>query len=135
MITEEDKNRCRSHLGYLEVQDSQTFVMGVPAGVQTQFMIEGAFARILPSAERGMRKLLDRLDRVLEIIEESEENEQADAIGDIRLKDKAFLKLIRRYQWWQGMLANLLGVPPNPYDQRFVSWTGTGSGINVPVRH
>lgn len=122
-------------MGYLQVQDSQTFVLGVPAGVQTQFMLEGAFGRILPSAEKDLRGLLDRLDRVLERLEESEENEEVDSIGDIHLKDKAFQKLVARYRWWQGMVANLLGVMPNPYDQRFASWGGGGSGINVPVRH
>jgi hypothetical protein len=122
-------------MGYLEVMNSQTFVLGVPAAVQTQFMIEGAFSRILPSAEAGFRRLLDRLDGVLEKIEDSEENEVADAIGDIKLKDKAFVRLVARYRWWQGMLANLLGVQPNPYDQRFMSWSGGGSGLNVPVKH
>jgi hypothetical protein len=136
VITEEGKQRARIHMGYQSVQSSQTFVMGVPAGVQTQFMIEGAWARILPQAEADFYKLLDRMDRTLERIEESEENEEADAIGDIRLKDKAFVKLVKRYLWWQGMLANLLGVMPNPFDQRFVSWGGnSGGGVNLPVRH
>lgn len=132
MLTEEEKDKTRHHLGYLAVMDSQTFVLGVPAGVQTQFMVEGAFNRILPSAETRFRQLLRRLDGVEEQIERDMENVAVDEIGNIKLRKDEFKELIRRYQWWRNALANLMGIQPNPYDQRFSSWNG-GSGINVPV--
>jgi hypothetical protein len=132
VISEEDKNRVRLHMGYLAVQSSQTFVMGIPAGVQTQFVLEGAWARVLPSAEATLVRILDSLDRQLERIDSSDENDEVLEIGSIKLDPKAFQKLLRRYRWWQGMLANLLGVPPNQYDMRFGGYGG-GSGINVPV--
>jgi hypothetical protein len=131
VISEEDKQRARIHTGYLSVQSSQTFVMGVPAAVQTQFVIEGAWARILPSAEASVVKILDTLDRLLEKIEDSAEDDEVLEIGSIKLDPKAFQKLLRRYWWWQGMLCNLLGVPPNAYDMRKSTWGG--SSINVPV--
>ena len=134
MLTEEDRNRVRHHLGYGEVQSSQTFVLGVPAGVQTQFMVEGAFARILPSAEAGLRKLLDKMDRVEERIEESTEDVEVEAVGNIKINDKAFQRLVTRYLWWQRSVANLFQVTPNPYDQRFAGYNG-GGGINVSVSH
>lgn len=131
MLTEEDKNRCRHHLGYLAVQASQTFVLGVPAGVQTQFMVEGAFNRVLPSAEAGFRRLLDKLDRVEERIEESTEDVEVESVGNIKINDKALQRLLARYQYWRAAVANMLGVIPNPYDQRFGSLLA--GGINVPV--
>jgi hypothetical protein len=130
MLTEADKNRARHHAGYGQVQAAQTFVMGVPAGVQTQFMIEGALNRIMPSAERGFRTLLDRLDRIECRIEESTEDVEVESLGDIKINAKAFVRLVERYRYWQGALCNLMQVPPNPYDMR---WTSAGGGINVPV--
>ena len=41
-ITEDERARGRHHLGYMQVQEASTFVLGVPSGVQTAFMIEGA---------------------------------------------------------------------------------------------
>lgn len=137
MLTEEDKNRCRSHLGYGQVMASQTFVQGVPAGVQTQFVIEGAMTRLLPSAEQMLRKWLDRLDSVEERIDDSTEDVLANKIGNIELNDKALQRLVDRYRYWQGKVCNLLQVQPNPYDQRpylGMGW-GAGSGVNVPVQH
>jgi hypothetical protein len=39
---------------------------------------------------------------------------------------------VQRYQYWQGELANMLQVPPNPFDQRFRGYGG-GAGINISV--
>ena len=129
MLNDEVKNRCRLHMGNVMVQSSQTFVMGVPAGIQTQFVLEGSFDRLLPSAIPFLLRVLDNLDRILGRIMEVSENDEALEIGDIKLDPKAFQKLLRNYKFWQGTLANILGVPPNPYDQR-----ESGGGINVPVR-
>lgn len=120
-------------MGYGQVMDSQSFVMGVPAGVQTAFMIEGSFNRILPSAELRMRRILDRLDKVEELIDDTTEDVTVEAVGNIKINDKAFQRQVARYMWHLGALANLLQVPPNPYDQRFVSWGGGGGGLNVAV--
>lgn len=132
MIPEYDKVRCRGHMGYGGVQQASTFVLGIPAGVQTAFMIEGAWERILPSMEAEFCKLLDKLDRVECQIEENMEDLAVEKIGEITVNLKEFEHLMTRYRYWQGKLANLLQVPPNPFDQRFEAWGGGGS-MNVHV--
>jgi hypothetical protein len=131
-VTEHDRNRARKHLGYGQVQAAATFVLGVPAAVETAFMIEGAFDRILPSAESFFREVLDKLDETGRQIFESQSSIEAKKIGNIEINDKMFEQLVQRYQYWQGELANMLQVPPNPFDQRFRGYGG-GAGINISV--
>jgi hypothetical protein len=135
MISEHNKNRARKHMGYGAVQQSATFQLGVPAGVQTAFMIEGAWARILPSAEDEFVRILNRLDTTEEQIFEDTENLAALKIGNIELNPKEFEQLIQRYRYWQGQLANMLQVAPNPFDQRPILGMGYGGGggMNAPV--
>jgi hypothetical protein len=132
-LTDSEKSRARHHLGYGEVMESQTFVMGIPAGVQTQFVIEGGLNRIMPSGEARFRKVLDSLNRVECRIEESTEDVEVESLGDIKVNAKAFQRLLERYRFWQGALANIMQVPPNPFDQRFSGYGAGPGGINVPV--
>jgi hypothetical protein len=137
MISEPDKIRGRHHLGYLNVNQGSTFVLGIPAAVQTSFVIENAWSKIIPAAEQLFRTLLDRLDMIEEQIVEDTEDVAVDKIDEIELRKDEFAQLIKRYQHWQGALGNLLGVPPNPFDQRPFLGGGYsgGGGINVPVNH
>lgn len=133
MLTDDEKIRARMHMGYLNVQQASTFVLGVPAGVQTQFVIEGALQKVIPAAEPLLRTLLTRLDAVDEQIVENMENLAVNKVDEIELREDEFKQLIIRYRHWQGALANLLGVPPNPFDQRPYLAGGQSGGINVSV--
>ena len=137
MIAEQDKVRARHHMGYLNVGSAQTFVLGIPAAVQTQFTIEGAFSKVLPQAEAKFLDLLNKLDSIEVQIDENTENVAVDRVDEIELRKDEFRQLIIRYQHWQGALGNLLGVTPNPFDQR--PWLGQGynggGGVNVSVHH
>jgi hypothetical protein len=132
MLTEQEKVRARHHLGYLNVQQSQTFVLGIPAGVQTQFIIEGAFNRVLPQAEPLFRDLLDTLDVVEQQILDNTPNLAVSSIDEIHVRPDEFNRILDRYEWFRRELANLMGILPNPFDQRFQGW-GAGSSINVGV--
>lgn len=132
-LTEDEKARARGHLGYLQVQQASTFVLGVPAAVQTQFIIEGAFNKVLPSAEARFRKLLDILDGVEQQLIDNQINLAVEKIDEITINLKEMKHLIDRYEWWRRELANLMGILPNPFDQRFQGW---GAGyINTSVQH
>lgn len=132
MLTEDEKSRARHHLGYLQVTSAQTFVLGVPAAVQTTFMIEGALNKLLPSGESKFRSILDNLDGVEAQIIEDQENLAVDQIDTIKVRPDEFKHLMIRYEYWRSGLANLLGIIPNPFDQR--AYIGRGfSGVNVPV--
>jgi hypothetical protein len=118
------------------VQQSATFQLGVPAAVETAFMVEGTWNRILPSAEGHFRQTLDKLDKLECEILESDEDLRAKKMGDIELNDKLFEQLLQRYRHWQGQLANMLQIAPNPFDQRPGLGQGYGGGgpMNVPVQ-
>ena len=50
-------------------------------------------------------------------------------VGEIQVNPNELKVLFRQeYRRWRSSLANLLGIIPNPYDQRF-----QGIGVNVPV--
>jgi hypothetical protein len=132
MITEAEKVSARSHLGYLNVAQSSTFSLGVPAGVQTEFTIEGAFSRILPQAEPLFRRHLAILDALESQLLENAPNVAVKKIGTIEIDPKAFRQTVEQYRFWGRGLANLMGIAPNPFDQRFSQWT-SGGGINAKV--
>jgi hypothetical protein len=138
VLTEGEKVRARHHMGYGGVQQAQTFVLGVPAGVQTAFMIEGALNRLMPQSEGFFRDLLARLDGIEAQILGDQENLAAKKVGTIEINTDEFKQLMSQYIHWQGALANMLQVPPNPFDQRPYCGAGYGSsggGMNVPVQH
>src|SRR4051812_360284 len=85
-LVEEDKVRIRAHLGFLGVQESATFVLGVPAGVQTQFMIELAMNKILPSSIPKVLSYLNILDTIDGQMVEDLELLAITRIGDIDVR-------------------------------------------------
>ena len=103
------------------MQEAQTFVLGVPAGVQAQFMIEGAFDKILPSAQSRVELLLRRLDAIEQQIECDTENLAVDKLGDIALREDEFEQLIKVFFAEHGtkadLLATLAGVRAESADQ------------------
>ncbi len=128
-----EKTRIRHHLGYLNVEAAQTFVLGSPAGVQTQFIIEGAMNRVLPEAEVLARELLAKCDAVEGQLTENQELLAVTQVDEIGIRQDEFEQLVKRYHYWRNGLANVLGCYPNPFDKRF--GVGGAMGINVPVMH
>lgn len=131
MLTDEEKTKIRHHMGYLNVAETQTFVLGIPAGVQTQFMIEGAFGKILPHAENLVRTLLCRLDEIEAQVYGGSDLADVMKTGSIEVNPDRLKELGKYYRLAQQGLANLMGVPPNPFDMR--DWVRAGGGMNVPV--
>lgn len=128
-LTPDEKVRIRHHLGYLNVDEVSTFVIGLPAGVETQFMIEGAFSRLLAEAIPQVRKLL----RYCECTEEqrfgSQPNAAVKKVDNIEMggADEQVM-LAKNYDHWRSALANMFGVVPNPFDHRYA-----GGGLNIRV--
>jgi hypothetical protein len=125
-ITEQEKVRIRHHLGYLNVAASQTFVLGAPAALETQFLIEGAMNRILPEAEGLVREHLAKCDFVEQQVVENQELLAITVVGEIQVRQDEFEALMKRYHYWRNSLANDMGIYPNPFDKRF-------AGVNIPV--
>lgn len=134
VITEDEKARARHHLGYGEVESASTFNLGIPAAMQTAFMIEGALNRILPSAAERFRKLLCQLDATEDRVFCGTDLAEVDRIDTVEVNRQRLKELAQTYKIAQQGLANLLQVVPNPFDMR--EWLKMGGGgINVAVGH
>lgn len=135
-LTEAEKVRTRHHLGYLGVAQASTFALGVPAAIETSFMLENAFGLILPQTEPLVRQLLDNLDSIEQQILDDQELLAVDQVDEIKIRSDEYEQLLKRYFYWRNGLANAFGVIPNPFDKRFTSWGGPGAGgINITVQH
>jgi hypothetical protein len=134
LVTDDEKNRVRWHLGYHLVESVATFALGVPAAMQTTFMIEGAMNRILstPGAIEKFRQTLERLDCIENEIMCGIDLASVDVLDTITVRKDRLRELARYYRLFQSALANALGVVPNPWDQRVIFLLADG-GINVSV--
>ena len=130
--TDEEKVRCRHHLGFLNVQEAYTFVLGTPAGVETQFVIEGALNRILPAAMPLFRELLAKCDATEAQRFEDQDSLVASKVGTIDLRGReGQVAQAMQYDYWRQGLSNLLGIYVNPFDKRTDI---SGGGLNVRVQ-
>jgi hypothetical protein len=134
-LNAQEKVKVRHHTGYLNVQEAQTFVLGTPAGVETQFIIEGAMNRILEEAVPEVRRHLQILDSIEEQMVMNLELLQVTKVDTIDINstgaDREQRQLIQVYDRWVDSLCNLLGCMRNPFDKR-KGKMGTG-GINARV--
>lgn len=128
-VTEDEKVKIRHHLGFLNVAEAQTFVLGTPAAVETQFLVEGAMNRVLEAAMVQVRRHLQILDTIEQQKIDDLELLAVNKVGEIEIRADEQEALDKQYERWQASLANLLGIYPNPWDKR------AGGGINVPVMH
>lgn len=130
-----EKVKVRHHCGYLNVQEAQTFSLGTPAGVETQFIIEGAMNRVLADALPEVRRHLRILDNIEEQMVCNLDLLQVKRLGEIEINnqgpDREQRQIIQLYDRWVDSLCNLMGVFRNPFDKRKGA-LGTG-GVNVAV--
>jgi hypothetical protein len=128
-FTDAEKVKIRHHMGYLNVGEVQTFSLGVPAALETQYLIEGAMNRVLEYAEVQVKNIVAKMDIIEEQMTADLELLAVTKVAEIEIDPKEMPKLRREYRYWQRTLGNLLGIPPNPYDQRFAN------SMSVPVQH
>jgi hypothetical protein len=135
IFTDEEKVLIRHHLGYLNGQLAYTFVLGVPASVQSQFPIEVSMDKLLPEAAPLVRRILGVLDKIEFQGVDDYELLATSQIDEIHVNPDEHKQLFGNhgYMRWRAALANAFGIAPNPYDMRF---TGMGTaGINSRVQH
>lgn len=128
-LSEQQRISIRHHLGYLQVADASTFVLGVPASVETTFMIEGAMDRLLEHAIPLVERLLETLDGIECQMVTDLDLLAANKVGDIEINPKEQQSLTKQYDYWAASLANALGSYRNPFDKRLTA----SSGINARV--
>ena len=128
-FTEYEKTRIRYHLGFLNVAASATFVLGTPAAVETQFLVESAMNKVLPEAEVLVRDLVAKCDAVEGQIADNQELLAVTAVDEIQVRQDEFEALQKRYHYWRNGLANCLGIYTNTFDKRFAG------GLNARVNN
>jgi hypothetical protein len=133
VLTPDTKVKIRHHLGYLQVIQAQSYALGFPASLPTQFAMEGAMDKVDPQAEPQLLRLVKILDALEEQMVCDAELLATSQVDEIKIRPDEFDQLVRQYRHWQGALANLLSVIPNPTDQRFTSLSGMTRGLNCPV--
>lgn len=133
-LTDQEKVKIRHHCGYLNVAEAYTFVLGTPASVETQFMIEGAMNRVLEVALPEVRRQLSILDQIETQMVCSLENLQVQSLGEMTLNttgpDREMKQLVQQYDYWVDALCNMLGTYRNPFDKRRKNSAGS---LNVRV--
>ena len=129
-FTAEEKVWIRFHMGYLQVTSAATFSLGIPAAVETQFMIENAMNLVRPEAEGLVRDHLTKLAGILNQMVDDHELLAIERLGEITIRQTEHDALRREYGFWQRSLGNVFGIQPNPFDQRF-----SGRSLNVAVIH
>lgn len=133
VLTDEEKGRLRSHLGYIGTQPATSIQLGIQGSTQVQFIVEGAMNRI-PVSQMGMvRRWLAVLDSIEAIQVEALERLAANQLGDITLNPDEMDDLEEQHTRWARKVADFLGCPLNPYSSRFADGAGRAP-LNVPVR-
>ena len=143
MLTEDEKERCRYHLGYMGTtfggsHGAAGIAFGVPRPAQTVFLLEQAISNLLTNtfAVDRVRRMLFTLDKIEEQLQNALCTLIADKLGDLQLhplrsQGKLFPdSLEREYLRWAKRLADHLGVPLYPYSDRFRT---SGPGRSAPV--
>jgi hypothetical protein len=119
-----ERSSIRHHMGYINVSDVWTFLLGSPAALETTFVIEGAMNVILDEALPRVRKILSVLEAMEQQNEDDLELLAVSSLGDIDVNPKELRMLEGQYDKWVAKLANVLGVPRNPFDKRLEAQGG-----------
>ena len=138
-LTDEDKSRCRYHLGYLLSTTAASLIAGISQPIQTVFILEQALNNIrLSDAVRRVRDLLCKIDAIEQALFNSGiERSGVAELGDMKLhplRNKGQLEtdtLELEYRRWTDRLADVLGVPKYPYAQRNRPRGGPGSSLRI----
>lgn len=93
--------------------------MGTPAGVETQFMIEGAMDKVLDAALGKVRSVIQVLEKLEQQMVDDQELLAVNQVDEIGIRGTEMRELREEYQFHRNGLANLLGIYPNPFDKRF----------------
>lgn len=132
-LTLQEKERTRYHLGYLNVKPAAAITFGVPAPMQTLFLVDAAMDRLLLETEDRVRRILCILDGIENQMVSGQAYLAATQLDDLKPRADQLDALEHEYDRWGRRLANNLGVPIYPYADRYRQG-GTVAG-SIPVRN
>jgi len=132
-FSEEERARIRYHLGYGNAQPAAAISFGLPATIQTLFIVEQAMDLYPPAAQDQIRNITRIMDGIECRLVDALDRLAAIELGDLKLREDEHDKLEREYVRWGFRLADALRVPIYPYSMRYRNFMAGNSG-NVPVR-
>ena len=133
-LDDEERARCRRHLGYLNVGTAASIQFGIPRPIQTLFLVETAMSNLLESAIDNVRRNLRIMDDIEEKLVDAQDRLAAIQLDSLHLREDETDKLDREYVRWGFRLADTLGCPVYPYSWRYKNHTLGGRAGNIPVR-
>lgn len=137
MLDPNEKERVRYHMGYLEVQPAAALTFGIPAPIQTLFLVESAMDRILPTAEDRVRKIITIMDTIECREEGALDYLVVSRVDDIEIRPDHIEKLEEQYAKWASKLSDVLGAPLYQYSAKFkclFGYGGANQAGSIPVR-
>jgi hypothetical protein len=132
----QERERVRYHMGYLSVQPAASITFGLPAPIQTLFLLELAMDKILPEAEDRVRRLLTVLDGIECRMIDGQNYLVATQLDQMYIRTDHIEALEWEYSRWASRLSDELGAPLYPGSHKFTKlFRNYGSGGNIPVRN
>lgn len=137
-LSESEKERVRYHLGYLNVEPPGSITLGFPSASQALYLVEIALERLIPSTVERVLKIVDHLDCIEMQMMEANKRLKAQQLGELKLRnsnDEATEQelLEKEYHRWARRLSDNLGVPLNPFSEKFRRGGGANAVRNVKV--
>ena len=137
-LDDQDRERVRYHLGYLNVEPVSAVALGFPSAQQAQFLIERAMDRLFPYAVPRVHRILTELDCIEDQMSDARKRLRVQQMGEIKMRNTNEEPveqdlLEREYARWAKRLADHFGVPVNPYSERFRSGMYGGGSMSTPV--
>ena len=131
VLNENEKSRCRRHLGYPETNSISVYAMGTVIPMQGMFLLESQMDALSANGADRCRQLLGVLDKMDEKMIKTACYLTVERIGDIQMRSATGRQgtdlLEAEYLRWAKRLSDALGVPYYYYSEKF------GGGMNVRV--
>ena len=131
-LNAEERSRCKHFLEFPDWESlAYSIQLGFPASSQPLFLMEGAFDRVTNAALESVRKDLCQLESIERQLGEARTRLPAEQLGNLKVNMKELPMLRRELVWWALVLANDLGVGPNPFSAMEI--LGGAGGRNATV--
>lgn len=117
-FTKYERERIKYHLGYLNTYLGSSISLGVPSASQTLFILESSMNDIIPEAESFARRAVSELDCIEDQLSQARDRLPASRTDQTYLRGPEEMdELESQYDLWSKKLADVFGVPINPFSK------------------
>jgi hypothetical protein len=133
-LDDTERERVRYHMGYLSVQPAASIQFGLPAPIQTLFLVELAMTNLLEDGVDRVRQLLQTLDMIEARMRDGVKFLVAESIDNMKIRRDHLDALEDEHTRWAERLSEELGAPLYPGAAKFRKLFNQLNGPNIPVR-